>query len=78
MASFLGGAVFIELQSLSILLSNWKRRPGAPASEVSPFSADAHRREPFNDAEIARMKAYMAQHAPTQFRALFPDEVAPE
>jgi len=67
-----------ELQGLSILLSRWRQHPEAPASELSPFSADACRREPFSVEEITRMKDYIAEHAPTQFRALFQIDVEAE
>ena len=69
--------MMIELQGLQILLSRWKMQPDAPASMISPFSADAARHSAFSEIEIMRMKEYFARHSPSSFRSLFPDEVFP-
>jgi hypothetical protein len=67
----------IELQGLELLLERWQQRPMAPAREISPFSSDARRAAPFSETEIAELKAYLAQQAPSHFARLFPYEVLP-
>lgn len=67
----------IELMGLELILARWQQQPMAPARDLSPFSADAQRATPFSEAEIARMKAYFARHAPSHFARLFPDEPLP-
>ncbi len=69
--------MLMELQGLELLLSQWNRHPDAPASMISPFSADAARDSAFSEIEVVRMKEYLAHHAPSSFRRLFPEEDFP-
>jgi len=53
-----------EIQGIHILLKRWVENPEAPASEVSPFTADRDKDPPFTREEIARKVAFLRKHAP--------------
>jgi hypothetical protein len=59
-----------EIQGIHIILKRWSENPGAPASEISPFSADRDKNRPFTPEEIARKIAFMRRHAPTALASL--------
>jgi hypothetical protein len=54
-----------EIQGIHFILKRWIENPGAPASEISPFSADRDKNHPFTPEEIARMAGFLRKHAPT-------------
>jgi hypothetical protein len=54
-----------EIQGIHIILKRWIENPGAPTSEISPFSADRDKNRPFTPEEIARMAGFLGRHAPT-------------
>jgi hypothetical protein len=59
-----------EIQGIHILLRRWIENPDAPASEISPFSADRDKSCPFTREEIARMEAVLRRHAPSATASL--------
>jgi len=59
-----------ELQGIHILLKRWRETPEALASEISPFTADRDKNQPFTRAEIARKAALLRKHAPTSMASL--------
>jgi len=67
-----------EIQGTDILLRRWTENPGAPASEISPFSADRDKNRPFTPEEIARRVAFMRKHAPTAMASLTADSGLPD
>ncbi len=67
-----------EIQGIDILLRRWSENPGAPASEISPFSADRDKNRPFTPEEIARRVAFMRKHAPTAMASLTADSGLPD
>lgn len=66
-----------EIQGIHILLERWIENPDAPASEISPFSADREKRRPLTREEIARKIAFMRRHAPTAMASLTLDSGLP-
>jgi hypothetical protein len=59
-----------EIQGIHILLERWIENPDAPASEISPFTADRGKSRPLTREEIARKIAFMRRHAPTAMASL--------
>ena len=59
-----------ELQGIHVLLKRWRENPYAPASEISPFTADRDKNFPFTREEIARKAAFLREHAPTSMASL--------
>jgi hypothetical protein len=59
-----------EIQGIHILLKRWVENPEAPASEISPFTADRDKYPPFTREEIARQMAFLRKHAPTSMASL--------
>jgi len=59
-----------EIQGIHILLKRWVQNPEAPASEISPFSADRDKRLPLTSEEIGRKEAFLRKHAPTSMASL--------
>jgi hypothetical protein len=57
--------MLFEIQGIDILLRRWSENPDAPASEISPFTADRGKSHPYTREEIARRVAFMRKHAPT-------------
>lgn len=53
-----------EIQGTHILLKRWVENPEAPASEISPFTADRDKELPFTREEIATKTAFLRKHAP--------------
>jgi hypothetical protein len=62
--------MLFEIQGIDILLRRWSENPDAPASEISPFTADRGKSHPFTREEIARRVAFMRKHAPTAMASL--------
>jgi len=62
-----------EIQGIHILLERWIENPDAPASEISPFTADRGKSHPFTREEIARRVAFMRKHTPTAMASLTAD-----
>jgi hypothetical protein len=62
--------MLFEIQGIDILLRRWNESPGAPISEISPFSADGDKSRPYTREEIAQRVAFMRKHAPTAMALL--------
>ena len=63
-----------EIQGIHILLKRWNKNPDAPASEISPFTADHDKDRPFTREEIASAAAFMRKHAPRSLDLTFFDD----
>jgi hypothetical protein len=59
-----------EIQGIHIILKRWNENPGAPISEISPFSADRDESRPFTREEIARIVGFLRRHAATATASL--------
>ena len=63
-----------EIQGIHILLMRWSKNPDAPASEISPFTADRDENRPFTREEIASVAVFMRKHAPRSLDLTFFDD----
>lgn len=63
-----------EIQGIHILLKRWVQKPEAPASDISPFTADHGKDRPFTREEIVSAAAFMRKHAPRSLNLTFFDD----
>jgi len=63
-----------EIQGIHILLKRWMQDPEAPASDISPFTADRDKNRPFTREEIASAAAFLRKHAPGSLELTFFDD----
>lgn len=65
---------FVEVAGLSSLLKAWRKKPGAPAKELSRWSQHSDRNEPFTPEEIEEFRRTLTALAPTLSRDIFEEQ----
>jgi hypothetical protein len=69
--------MYIALMATHAVLKKWKQNPGASKAEIGVWWGWCRPSEENNlslsEAEVAKMKQFFEQHAPTTYRELFPE-----
>lgn len=63
-----------DLVALGEELMNWKEKPSAPASDISPLPSDKRQKEPLSLPEISKKKRRLKKGYPNLYYDIFPEE----
>ena len=71
--------MMIEIQAALLVLKEWNQRPFATRRQIGVWrhwnEARAANDRPLSKVEVAKVKTYVRQHAPTGYFELFAEEM---